>query len=303
MLPVLLLLLGCPVSGWDRPYAAPGPREIERTPDDGPIVLDDDTTADDDTAVDDDTSADDDTSDDDTTADDDTNPDDDTAVDDDTTDDDTTPDDDTADDDSGDDDTVEGPAVIDVEALVTSFGAVEPGQEGRLPFTVENNGGTFSAVSIFVTSSSGGVFTIDPAVPTFVLPAGNTASYELVFAPISATPYSTGLRITHDGSNPSPIELSFSGTGGALEGSCTDGVDGDGDGATDCDDGDCGADPACTGLDPCCFPGDTLTFQGCFDSAASSCTCASDSFCCDVGGGWDSGCVGIYTITCGASCS
>lgn len=302
---LLLLLAGCVTSGWDRPYSDPTPTQVERTPDDGPIVLDDDTTADDDTAADDDSQGDDDTaSDDDTSPDDDTVSDDDSNLDDDTSDDDSVDDDDSGSDDDtqGDDDTTGLPAFIVVEAPTTSFGSVLPGQEARLPVTVRNTGGALAAVSLFLTASSGGVYTIDPAVPTFVVTGGGASSYEVVFSPIAEQSYATVLRVTHDGSNPSPIELSFSGAGGTTEGSCTDGLDGDGDSDIDCADGDCTADPACTGLDPCCFPGDTSTFSACFDSPASTCTCAADTFCCDVGGGWDSNCVGIYTVTCGALC-
>ena len=57
------------------------------------------------------------------------------------------------------------------------------------------------------------------------------------------------------------LSLSVSGSGGGsgTEGSCTDGLDGDGDGSVDCADSDCASNPACTGGGATCAVDFTLS--------------------------------------------
>ena len=67
---------------------------------------------------------------------------------------------------------------------------------------------------------------------------------------------------------------------GTLSEDCSNGMDDDCDGSTDCSDGDCSADPACTGLT--CVPGD---IQSCLTGMVG--VCATGQQVCNLSGTWD----------------
>jgi hypothetical protein len=161
-----------------------------------------------------------------------------------------------------------------------------------------------------------------------------TTTRTLTFAPWYADSWYTQVQFFHDGSNSSPVSTGVDGysyediptsetdcsdgldndgdgyydcedfdcTGDAacpVE-DCTDGLDNDGDGYYDCDDYDCAGDPACD-VDPCCSTsGSSTTWTTCMDSAAITCVCGMDAYCCD-GSGWDSACQSEYVSDCGAT--
>ncbi|MFH2009580.1 MAG: hypothetical protein ABI333_23510, partial [bacterium] len=82
---------------------------------------------------------------------------------------------------------------------------------------------------------------------------------------------------------------------GPMETSCTNGIDDDGDGLTDCADVDCAGDPSCAPAHDCCAVHSTV---GCTDAGIEACVCAVDSFCCNTS--WDSACVSeVTSLGCG----
>jgi subtilisin family serine protease len=112
---------------------------------------------------------------------------------------------------------------------------------------------------------------LDPADYTFTIfdsygdgicCAYGSGWYELVNS--SGTVLAAGGAFTS--SESTPFTVSGGGGGGPTsETSCDDGIDNDGDGATDCADSDCSADPVC-GPPPACFPKGT--------------SCTSNADCC-----------------------
>ncbi|MEE9252876.1 MAG: hypothetical protein V3U74_05955, partial [Thermodesulfobacteriota bacterium] len=70
------------------------------------------------------------------------------------------------------------------------------------------------------------------------------------------------------------------------EGSCTDGIDGDGDGFTDCEDSECDADPACTEIN--CSDGLDSDGDGLTDCADPDCIVSPQCFESDCDDGIDS---------------
>ena len=242
--------------------------------------------------------------------------DDDTSPDDDDTspdDDDTSPDDDDTgsddDDDTGsdDDDTTAGPPWVEVTVLGSqglTFPVTSPGSTSVIDVRIENTGGVhpngdipYASVS---QSTPPGTFQVSN--PTFFwLPGGGTSvTLSLSFTPPDSQTYATNLTFSHDGMNPSPVVLAFSGNGGGNVELCSDTIDNDSDGLVDCDDPDCDLDLLCVSqdMDVCCtdlWGPDSANF--CWDDGvggALECACADDSNCCAGGSFWDSICMTGY---------
>ena len=325
-----LLLSGCTFDdGW---YT--GEHGGYQSGDDDLFEDDDDTTGDDDDTGgddddtgggDDDTGGDDDdtgTDDDDTGGDDDTgDDDDDTGGDDDDTggdDDDTLPDDDDSspddddtlpdDDDTLPDDDDATPAGGALELTIEAgedevYPPLNPGQSYAVTITLTNVGGDLiTGTTTLPTSDPAGTWLIDGGEPAFLLSPGTSTTRDLVFTPPTSGSFAVDWTATHTGTgNASPQVLSFTGqTTGGGETNCSDGVDNDLDLLIDCDDSDCSGDPNCnTTADFCCSGGDATVWAYCWDTAAGSCVCTNDPYCCNTG--WDATCVDLYIINCNAT--
>ena len=201
-----------------------------------------------------------------------------------------------------DDDTSSG-GLITVSAPVTEFDDSPLFVAETLPISVSNSGGTPVLVNIVLTTTSLGSWAVLGG-DLFTVAGGDTLDRAIEFNPQADGDHSVDVAVFHEGANPSPIGITFTGVGGAGAGesSCTDGVDNEGDGDVDCDDFDCFGDPACTNADFCCSAGSTGDISGfCDTGTAADCTCASDNWCCSPVGGWDEDCVALY-VACGATC-
>ncbi len=91
-----------------------------------------------------------------------------------------------------------------------SFGSVESGSTKTLPATLTNNGG--SSVTISQAGFSGGAYATSALNLPMTLAAGQSASFNVVFAPHSAGTNNFNLSITSDASNAS-LTVPVSGTG------------------------------------------------------------------------------------------
>ena len=172
-----------------------------------------------------------------------------------------------------------------------------------ITITIENYGGDAiqGSVNLLSTDAAG---TWATSVAAYSLVGGTSQDADLTFSPLSNSTFSVDFQVTHNGTgNPSPQTITFTGSATSVgETNCTNGLDDDLDTFVDCDDSDCAGDPACnTGVDFCCSSGDTNTWTSCLDAAAGDCVCIIDSFCCSIGGGWDSTCVGLYINDCSAT--
>jgi hypothetical protein len=252
---------------------------------------DDSTSDDDDTASDDDDTASDDDDDDDATPDDD--------------DDDSTPDDD---DDTGagdDDDTVLGEPFIEVIIL----GGEDEIFPDTLPFStyvvdvsvlntggsIPGNGDPLPVANVYLTSF--GTFGLTGPTLSFPPPGGPASLLQVSFSPSASQSYSTTMVVEHNGSNPSPLFIEFSGSGAGNMEICDDGTDNDSDGLADCDDPDCEFDLFCVSqtIDVCCTPDwgpDSASW--CWDNSALGCACSVDSNCCAGTNFWDAACMTAY---------
>ncbi|MCO4769404.1 MAG: hypothetical protein KDA24_05190, partial [Deltaproteobacteria bacterium] len=205
-------------------------------------------------------------------------------------DDDATGDDDDA---TGDDDDSTAPGVLIFTADLSNLGNVSGGSSTSTNLYFENAGGMSIVVQLTLSDLSG-AWQIPGSIVN-VAPF-STESRALTFnAPVTPGTFSLTVNADHDGSNPSPQQLVFSamsGGGGAVEGNCTDNIDNDSDGNTDCADSDCSNDPACTGgTDLCCNTIANFNSSNCNNQAVWQCICNGDSFCCT---GWDSTCADFY---------
>lgn len=80
-------------------------------------------------------------------------------------------------------------------------------------------------------------------------------------------------------------------TGNKWESNCSNGIDDDGDGVSDCADSDCNNAANCDAGDGyCCSAQGT---KGCMDEAGENYVCACDSYCCNTA--WDATCATEYT--------
>ncbi len=197
------------------------------------------------------------------------------------------------DDASGDDDDSMAPGVLILSADLASLGNVAPGGQATTNLYFENAGGTAVQAQISLSDLSG---TWQVAGSVVNIAPATTETRTLTFnAPAQSGTYTLTLNAEHDGSNPSPQQLVFtanSGDGGpTTETSCTDNIDNDNDGNTDCADTDCANDPACQN-DPCCqeIPG-SYNPSDCFNQSVNACICTNDPVCCT---NWDSTCAGYY---------
>ena len=96
----------------------------------------------------------------------------------------------------------------------TSFGAVNLGANAGSTFTVTNNGNsTLTITNIFATGANAGDFTIGGiSLPAMVL-AGQSTSFNVVFAPLGAGARAATLQITDNDVNNNPFTLALTGTG------------------------------------------------------------------------------------------
>jgi len=205
------------------------------------------------------------------------------------------------DDSATDDDDATEPAYAEMYADPDYF-KLEAGDSETAYITVTNSGeATLTASITLGSSTSPDVFALGGS-STIILGDSESTTRSLLISPASEGSYFAEVRLDHDGANSSPAYTSVyaEAYGGAVE-DCSNGVDDDGDFDVDCDDSDCASDPACSGSgDPCCSDvGDVNTWNNCQDSAAVSCLCALDSYCC--GTGWDSLCMDEYIGDCGAT--
>ncbi|MCP4873025.1 MAG: hypothetical protein GY898_30395 [Proteobacteria bacterium] len=207
-------------------------------------------------------------------------------------------------DDDDDDDVGPSAGVISVSTPVTDFEDVQLFVAETLPITISNSSGPPVLVQLVLTTTSMGSWAILGG-DTFTVAGGTSADRAIEFNPQANGAHTVEVSIWHEGSNASPLAVTFEGIGGTGPGesSCTDGVDNEGDGDVDCDDFDCFGDPACNNADFCCSAGSTGDISGfCDTGTAADCVCASDSWCCSPVGGWDVDCVNLY-VACGATCA
>jgi hypothetical protein len=233
--------------------------------------------------------------------------DDDTGSDDDDTgsdDDDTGSDDDDTGPSDDDDDSALGPPWIEVTVLGSqgqTFPPTIPGAIYVIDINIENLGGVLPngylpsfGVSL---SSSSTIFELNGATVGILAGGGTSVQLTLSFTPATSQSYSTNLVVAHDGVNPSPIVLAFTGIGSGNIELCEDGIDNDSDGLVDCDDDDCDLEFACVSqdIDVCCTdlwgPGSS---DWCWDTSAIACACAQDAGCCPNSNFWDGVCMTAY---------
>jgi hypothetical protein len=101
--------------------------------------------------------------------------------------------------------------------------------------------------------------------------------------PVAAEDYGFhALCMNPDGSFTNPVSISIRCVGSSAETSCSDGVDNDGDGMTDCDDADCTADPACIPI-PVEICTDAIDNDGDGMTDCDDADCAADPACPVVG--------------------
>ncbi|MCP4870448.1 MAG: hypothetical protein GY898_17230 [Proteobacteria bacterium] len=217
-------------------------------------------------------------------------------------------DDDTVGDDDDDDDVPIG-GVLTVHCAELNLGSVEVSgwPLATTWVTFRNRGDAALTVELDLVEAGPSVpgfsWELAPEDTSFVLEPDAWQSFEVTFTPPVGGDYSLTLEGHHDGSNPSPQELTLTGLGlgptPEVEFDCSDSTDDDGDGDIDCDDEACFSAPECSTIDFCCVMGDSTTSTACVDATATACTCATDSWCCSTSGGWDASCVDLY-VACGA---
>jgi hypothetical protein len=99
-----------------------------------------------------------------------------------------------------------------------SFGTVTVGNKQALSETVTNTGG--STVTISQVGSSGTGFTVSGISTPAALTAGQSATFSVTFAPLSAGSASGSVTVTSNGSNPT-LTIPLTGTGSATAGQLT----------------------------------------------------------------------------------
>ena len=96
-----------------------------------------------------------------------------------------------------------------------SFGSVQVNNNQSLSETVTNTGG--SSVTISQISVTGSDFTINGITAPLTLTAGQSATFNVVFTPVSTSSVTGSITITSNASNPS-LSISLSGSGSAAPG-------------------------------------------------------------------------------------
>ncbi|MCO4773407.1 MAG: hypothetical protein KDA24_25465 [Deltaproteobacteria bacterium] len=196
-----------------------------------------------------------------------------------------------------DDDTPPSPGVLQVTADANDLGSVAAAAEASTVVHFENVGGTSVQATLSLSDNSG-IWTVDGTVVNIA--PFTTEDRALTFVgPALSGPYQLSLNVLHDGSNPSPQQLVFTATALGLESNCSDGIDNDNNGATDCYDQNCVGDPSCNGQggDPCCDENFAWGLGPCWVPTHEQCVCGEDVFCCTD---WDGTCGDIYTGSVGA---
>ncbi len=138
-----------------------------------------------------------------------------------------------------------------------NFGNVTVGSDSSpQTFTITNTGGAsliFGTIGLTGADASEFDFQNDICSAQIIAPSG-TCTIDVTFSPTSSGAKSANLYIPSD--DPDTPELNVplsgkgkpyhgSGGGGNKERNCTDEIDNDNDGLTDCEDRDCRKDPAC----------------------------------------------------------
>lgn len=196
----------------------------------------------------------------------------------------------------------------DVVATVlgpTDFGLVSIFDNLSREIEIENTGTNALSISVSLqTNGPASAMQVLGPSPTLVNPSQND-TWTLWFSPTAVGVYTATALIEYGpslGGPPGPwVEtLSFTGEAedpNAGEANCSNGLDDDLDGLTDCDDPNCTLAPECGGVDPCC-EGGVDAFNNCGDGLALTCVCGLDSTCC---GTWSTACADLYAISCGAT--
>lgn len=106
------------------------------------------------------------------------------------------------------------PGELGVSPAAVNFGATLAGGSADESITVTNLGIDTGDPAINVASvvTSGGEFTSDFPAGGVILAAGESASFDVTFAPTSTGPQTGTVSITHDGDN-SPVDVALSGQG------------------------------------------------------------------------------------------
>jgi Abnormal spindle-like microcephaly-assoc'd, ASPM-SPD-2-Hydin len=111
-----------------------------------------------------------------------------------------------------------GPGALGANPTSLSYGTVQTGKSQALSETLTNTGG--SSVIISKVGVTGTGFTFSGITPPVTVAAGQTATFTVTFAPLSATSASGTVTVTSNGSNPS-LTIPLTGTGSATAGVLT----------------------------------------------------------------------------------
>lgn len=107
------------------------------------------------------------------------------------------------------------PGTISADSTTLSFGTVQTSTTLKLSDTLTNTGG--SSLTISQVRISGTGFTLSGITTPLTLVAGQSTTFGVTFAPVTATNASGAVTITSDGSNAS-LAIGLAGTGAAAAG-------------------------------------------------------------------------------------
>jgi hypothetical protein len=111
-----------------------------------------------------------------------------------------------------------GPGALGANPTSLSYGTVQTGKSQALSETLTNTGG--SSVTISKVGVTGTGFTLSGITPPVTVAAGQTATFTVTFAPLTATSASGSVTVTSNGSNPS-LTIPLTGTGSVTPGVLT----------------------------------------------------------------------------------
>jgi hypothetical protein len=107
------------------------------------------------------------------------------------------------------------PGTASASPTSLKFGTVQTGTTQKLTDTLTNTGG--SSLTISKVGISGTGFTLSGITTPLTLGSGQSATFTVTYAPLTATAASGTVTLTSDGSNPS-LAVSLTGTGAAVAG-------------------------------------------------------------------------------------
>jgi trimeric autotransporter adhesin len=107
------------------------------------------------------------------------------------------------------------PGAVSASPSSLNFGTVQTGTTQKLTDTLTNTGG--SSLTISKVGISGTSFTVSGITTPLTLGSGQSATFTVTYAPLTATAASGTVTVTSDGSNPT-LGVALTGTGAAVAG-------------------------------------------------------------------------------------